>query len=77
MYCAVNIVLSSNSRNGTFLTPSIGKCPESISVDVDSFADQSGRAVFARSNTKIVISNLTRGLDVCMRSFCVCVVLCR
>jgi hypothetical protein len=32
--------------------------------------------VFARSNTGIVGSNPTRGMDVCVRSFCVCVVLC-
>jgi hypothetical protein len=31
--------------------------------------------VFARSNTAIVGSNLTQGLDVCVRLFCVCVVL--
>jgi hypothetical protein len=33
------------------------------------------RTVFACSNTEIVVSNLTRGMDVCMRFFCVCVVL--
>jgi hypothetical protein len=32
--------------------------------------------VFARSNTGIVGSNLTRGMDVCVRVFCVFVVLC-
>jgi hypothetical protein len=31
--------------------------------------------VFARSNTGIVGSNLTHGMDVCVRLFCVCVVL--
>jgi hypothetical protein len=31
--------------------------------------------VFARSNTGIMGSNLTRGIDVCVRLFCVCVVL--
>jgi hypothetical protein len=41
------------------------------------FADHSGRAVFfARSNTGIVGSNLTWGMDVCVRLFCVCAVLC-
>jgi hypothetical protein len=34
------------------------------------------RYVFVRSNTGIVGSNPTRGMDVCMRLFCVCVVLC-
>jgi hypothetical protein len=33
--------------------------------------------VFALSNTGIAGSNPTRGMDVCPRFFCVCVVLCR
>jgi hypothetical protein len=32
--------------------------------------------VFARSNAEIVGSNPTRSMDVCVRLFCVCVVLC-
>jgi hypothetical protein len=32
--------------------------------------------VFARSNTGIMGSNPTQGMDVCLRLFCVCVVLC-
>jgi hypothetical protein len=32
--------------------------------------------VFARSDTRIVGSNPTQGMDVCVRLFCVCVVLC-
>jgi hypothetical protein len=32
--------------------------------------------IFARSNTGIVGSNSTQGMDVCPRFFCVCVVLC-
>jgi hypothetical protein len=32
--------------------------------------------VFARSDTEIVGSNPTQGMDVCVRLFCVCVVLC-
>jgi hypothetical protein len=41
-------------------------------------ADHSGRAltVFARSNAGILGSNPIRGMDVCARLFCVCVVLC-
>jgi hypothetical protein len=44
-------------------------------------ADQRGRnvwgkTVFGRSNTAIVDSNPTRGMDVCVRLFCVYVVLC-
>jgi hypothetical protein len=33
--------------------------------------------VFARSNTGVVGSNHTRGMDVCLRLFCIFVVLCR
>jgi hypothetical protein len=32
--------------------------------------------VFARSNAMIVGSNFTQGMDVCVRLFCVCVILC-
>jgi hypothetical protein len=46
-----------------------------------SVADHGGRecealTAFARSNAGIVGSNPTQGIDVCMRLFCVCVVLC-
>jgi hypothetical protein len=34
-------------------------------------------ALLARMNTEIVGSNPTQGVDVCLRLFCVCVVLCR
>jgi hypothetical protein len=34
------------------------------------------RTVFARSNTGIVGSNPTRSMDVCLRLFSVCIVLC-
>jgi hypothetical protein len=33
--------------------------------------------VFASSDTGIVGSNPTQGMDVCLRLFCVCVVMCR
>jgi hypothetical protein len=33
--------------------------------------------VFAHSNTEIVVSNPTRGMDARLRGFYVCVVLCR
>jgi hypothetical protein len=35
------------------------------------------RTVFARSNTGIVGSNPTRGMDVCVRLFCLCCSVCR
>jgi hypothetical protein len=40
------------------------------------YADLSGRLVFVRSSTRIVGSNATRGIDICMFLFGVCVVLC-
>jgi hypothetical protein len=46
------------------------------------FSYHSGRAVYGMNrlrkarNTGIVVSNPTRGMDVCVRLFCVCVVLC-
>jgi hypothetical protein len=39
-------------------------------------ADHSGRAVFVRSNTGIVGSNHTRGVDVCVLLSGVCAILC-
>jgi hypothetical protein len=46
-----------------------------ISVAARS-ARSKARPVFVRSNTGVVGSNLTRGMDVCVRLFCVNVVLC-
>jgi hypothetical protein len=34
------------------------------------------RTVFARSTAEIVGSNSTQGMDICVRLFCICVVLC-
>jgi hypothetical protein len=34
------------------------------------------RTAFTRSNTGVVGSNSTRGMDVCVRLFCICAVLC-
>jgi hypothetical protein len=39
-------------------------------------AQSKARTVFARSNAGIMGSNPTRGMDVCVNLFCVCVVLC-
>jgi hypothetical protein len=39
-------------------------------------ARPNARTVFARLNTGVVRSNPTRGMDICLRLFCVCVVLC-
>jgi hypothetical protein len=35
-----------------------------------------GRTVFARSDAELVGSNPTQGMDVCVRLFCLCAVLC-
>jgi hypothetical protein len=40
------------------------------------YSSVAGRAVFARLNTRVVSSNTTRDMDVCMRVFCVYAVLC-
>jgi hypothetical protein len=39
-------------------------------------ARSKGCTLFARSNSGIVGSNLTHGMDVCVRLFCLCVILC-
>jgi hypothetical protein len=39
-------------------------------------AQSKARNVFAHLNTRIVGSNPTQGMDVCVRFFCVCDVLC-
>jgi hypothetical protein len=43
-----------------------------ITVDKGSKA----LTVFAHSNTEDIVSNPTSGMDVCLRIFCICVVLC-
>jgi hypothetical protein len=40
------------------------------------YATSTSHTVCARSDAGIVGSNPTRGMDVCVRLFCVCVVLC-
>jgi hypothetical protein len=49
------------------------KCSAQNKVKFNLVFDMSA---FARSNTEIVGSNPTGNMDVCMRLFCVCVVLC-
>jgi hypothetical protein len=39
-------------------------------------ARSKARTLFARSKAEIVGSKHTQGMDVCVRLFCVCVVLC-
>jgi hypothetical protein len=46
-----------------------------LGVPITVAAPSKARTVFARSNTGIVGSNLTRSLDICVRLFCVCVAL--
>jgi hypothetical protein len=45
-------------------------------VPITVAAPSKAWTVFARSNAGIVGSNLTQGMDVCVRLFCVCAVLC-
>jgi hypothetical protein len=58
------------------LGPYTNYCNEHQKVSNTVAARSKARTVFARSNTEIVGSNPTRGMDVCVRLFCVCVVLC-
>jgi hypothetical protein len=48
---------------------------DSKSLPITVAAVSKARTVFARSNAGIVGSNPTQGMDVCVRVFCVCVVL--
>jgi hypothetical protein len=48
-----------------------------ITIPITEAERSKARNVFARLNTEIMGSNPTRGMDVCVRLFCVCVVLCR
>jgi hypothetical protein len=50
--------------------------PISVVGPVTVDAQSTAWTVFGRSNTGIVCLNPTRGMDVCVRLFCVCVVLC-
>jgi hypothetical protein len=45
-------------------------------MPVTVVARSEAKTVFARSNAGIMGSNPTQGIDVCVRLFCVCVVLC-
>jgi hypothetical protein len=49
---------------------------ESSGVDHSGRAVLGMKAVFASSNTGIVGSNPSSGMDVCVRLFCVCALLC-
>jgi hypothetical protein len=45
-------------------------------MPIRATARPKARTVLARSNTRFVGSNTTRGKDICVRLLCVCVVLC-
>jgi hypothetical protein len=47
-----------------------------ISRPITVAARFEARTVFAISNARIVFSNPTQGMDVCVHLFCICVVLC-
>jgi hypothetical protein len=65
-WCSVQLIeYRDNSRDQRYNFPQI------------TVAARSGAwTVFARSNTEIMGSNQTGGMDVCVRLFCFCVVLC-
>jgi hypothetical protein len=48
-----------------------------VDMPITGAARSKARNVFARSNTGVAGSNPTRGMDVCLRVFCDCVVLYR
>jgi hypothetical protein len=67
-------VYRENNRNDKLIIIPLNLryCITEVSIDFQ-YSDSSGRA---RSNAGIVGSNPTRGMDVCVRLFCVCAVLC-
>jgi hypothetical protein len=46
-----------------------------VNLPITMAARSKARNVFARSNTGVVGSNPIQGMDVCVRLFCICVVL--
>jgi hypothetical protein len=48
----------------------------SVVLPIAAASQSKARIFLARSNTGVVGSNPTGGMDVCVRLFCVCVVLC-
>jgi hypothetical protein len=56
-------------RNKTFIAISYSQRSNTVA------ARYKARTVFARSNAGVAGLNPTRGMDVCVRLFCVCVVL--
>jgi hypothetical protein len=51
-------------------------CVDQAQVSITVAARSKAGIVFARSNAGIVSSNPTRDMDICLRLFCVYVVLC-
>jgi hypothetical protein len=47
-----------------------------MQVPITVAAQSKAWTFFGRSNTRVLVSNPTRGMDVCVHLFCVCVVLC-
>jgi hypothetical protein len=45
-------------------------------VPIAVAARSKARTIFVHSNIEIVTSNPTQGMDVCVRLFCVCAILC-
>jgi hypothetical protein len=58
------------------MTPSVFRLYSAEFLPITLTARSKAWTVFARSKTGIVCSNPTNGMDVCVRLFCVCIVLC-
>jgi hypothetical protein len=58
-------------------TYSVASRPSRLALPFTVIRASKACNVFTRSNTGIVGLNPTQGMDVCLRLFCLCVVLCR
>jgi hypothetical protein len=69
------------TTNGATLLPFLWKLTEgkpcvcSFGLPTIAWAPEADHSVFVRSNTRVLVSNSTRGMGVCVLLFCVCVVL--
>jgi hypothetical protein len=85
--CFTLAVCHSWSHGHTCLSLRGGVCPitdlfdilyrQSFSSPITVAARSKAWTVFSRSNAGIMSSNPTRGMDVCMRLFCLCCFVCR
>jgi hypothetical protein len=64
-------------RKMSTIRNSLDFCPCNCDAPITVAARSKAWTVFARLSAGIVGSNFTQGMDVCVRLFCVCAVLCR